>query len=61
MRQFFTRNTIEASCWCKPCNGKTQWRIQDGRPQHCLICFGKLEAQHAEPKQEVLKQEGFKF
>jgi hypothetical protein len=58
MKQFFTRNTVEASVWCNPCGKKTQWKITDGRPQHCLTCFGKLEAQHVEKKPEAEKQEG---
>lgn len=62
MRQFFTKNTVEASCWCKPCGKKTQWKIHGGRPQHCMECFSKLEQQHQEAKPEAaVKQEGFKF
>jgi hypothetical protein len=62
MKQFFTRNTVEASVWCNPCGKKTQWKIHDGRPMHCLDCFGKLEEKHAEQKPEPpVEQEGFKF
>jgi hypothetical protein len=62
MKQFFTRNTVEASVWCNPCGKKTQWKIHDGRPMHCVECFAKLEAQHDQPKPEPQpEQEGFKF
>lgn len=62
MRPFFTRNTIEASVWCKPCGKKTQWKITDGQPQHCLACFAKLEEQHAQaPEKQEPLQEGFNF
>jgi hypothetical protein len=62
MKQFFTKNMVEASVWCKPCGKKTQWKIKDGRPQHCLACMGKLEAQHAAPKiKPAAEQSGFDF
>lgn len=62
MKQFFTKNTVEASVWCKPCGQKTQWKIQDGKPMHCLVCFGKLEDKHNAPKEKPPeKQEGFEF
>jgi hypothetical protein len=61
MKQFFTKNTVEASVWCKPCGKKTQWKVSDGRPMHCLECFGKLEEKHAEKAEPKIEQEGFKF
>lgn len=62
MKQFFTRNTIEAQVWCNKCDRRTQWKIAGGHPQHCLECFGKLEAQHAEKKPEPpAEQKGFTF
>lgn len=62
MKQFFTKNTLEASVFCKPCGKKTQWKIHSGRPQHCLACFGKLEDQHNAPKLEpAAEQSGFNF
>lgn len=62
MKQFFTKNTLEASVWCEPCRKKTQWKIHKGLPQYCIPCFEKLEAQHNEPKPEApAEQSGFDF
>ncbi len=60
MKQFFTKNTVEADCWCKPCGKRTRWKIGGGRPQYCLECMIKLEDQHEKSKAETEppKQEG---
>ena len=58
MKQFFTRNTVEAQCWCNPCGKRTQWKIADGRPMHCLECFGKLEAKKTEKPEPMEEQQG---
>jgi hypothetical protein len=39
MRNFYTKNTIEAPNWCRICGRETQWRIEGGRPMHCIPCY----------------------
>jgi hypothetical protein len=34
--EHFTRNTLEATAWCKRCNRNTLHRIDDGRVGPCL-------------------------
>jgi hypothetical protein len=43
MGEHYTRNTLEATCWCKPCGGMTQHRIDEGRRGPCLECIRKRE------------------
>jgi hypothetical protein len=46
MKQFFTKSTVEARCWCKVCQRKTMWRIDSGRPGACLVCVERIERDH---------------
>ena len=36
MPEHYTRNTVEATCWCNKCGKMTQHRIDDGRRGPCL-------------------------
>lgn len=60
MTHHFTRNTVEASAWCSKCQKFTMHRVdQDamqGRLGPCLKCIEKLDAQHAQPKPEPVRQ-----
>ena len=39
MRNFYTKNTVEAPNFCRKCNRETQWAISGGRPMHCIPCY----------------------
>ena len=41
VRNFYTRNTIEAPNYCRKCGRETQWKIDGGRPTYCLVCYNK--------------------
>ena len=41
MRNFYTRNTIEAPNYCPICHKTTQWTISGGRPLYCILCHLK--------------------
>lgn len=43
MSEHYTRNTVEATCWCNPCNAMTQHRVDDARRGPCLVCMAKRE------------------
>ena len=49
--QHFTRNTVEASEWCRKCGKRTMHRIDGVKLGPCLDCIAKLETEHAKPKQ----------
>jgi hypothetical protein len=51
MRNFYTKNTVEAPNWCRKCGRETQWKIDDGRPTYCMVCHDKYE-----PPKEPEKQ-----
>lgn len=36
MSEHFTRNTLEATAWCRKCQRTTLHRIDDGRTGPCL-------------------------
>lgn len=48
----FTKNTIEAMCWCDPCGRETPHSVHDGRRGACLVCLKKREQESAERKPE---------
>ena len=52
MRNFYTKNTIEAPNWWKKCGRETQWRIEGGQPMHCLTCYAKPLPPKEPEKQE---------
>jgi hypothetical protein len=39
MPEHFTKNTVEATVWCKRCGKVTPHRIDDGRRGPCLVCL----------------------
>lgn len=41
MPEHYTKNTLEATCWCNPCNAMTQHRVDSGRRGPCLVCMEK--------------------
>ena len=47
--QHFTRNTVEASEWCRKCGKRTMHRIDGVKLGPCLECIKKLDAEHAKP------------
>ena len=53
MRNFYTKNTIEAPNWCKKCGRETQWRIEGGRPMYCNVCYSKTLKEVSEPKPDT--------
>ncbi len=61
MKRHFTKATIEAEVFCKPCGKSTQWEINGGRPMRCLRCSGRLEEEHNKPKVKADKQDAFNF
>ena len=50
MPEHYTKNTLEATCWCNKCNRMTQHRVDGGRRGPCL--------EHQAPKysQEQIKR-----
>jgi hypothetical protein len=40
MPHHFTKNTIQASFWCKKCAKDTLHRVDGGRRGPCLACMG---------------------
>jgi hypothetical protein len=43
VKNFFTKSTVEASCWCATCRKDTFHRVSGGRPSACLDCPKRLE------------------
>jgi hypothetical protein len=48
MKEFFTKSTVEAQCWCNRCGKQTIHRIDNGRKGACLTCMDRLEKMHAQ-------------
>jgi hypothetical protein len=48
MGHHYTKNTIEASAWCRVCNRHTPHRVCDRRLDSCLNCIERLNREHAE-------------
>lgn len=46
MPEHYTKNTLEATCWCNPCNAMTQHRVDNGRRGPCLVCMEKRRIQN---------------
>jgi ribosomal protein L44E len=45
MPEHYTRNTLEATCWCNKCGKDTQHRVDDGRRGPCLDCIKRREVE----------------
>lgn len=43
MPHHFTKNTVSANFWCKPCGKPTEHLVQRARRGACLACLKKLE------------------
>jgi hypothetical protein len=43
--QHYLRSTVQASSWCRKCNGFTPHRIDDARVGPCLNCLATLSEQ----------------
>jgi hypothetical protein len=56
MTQHYTKNTIEASAWCKICVKPTPHAVNDGRIGSCLTCITRLNLQHDLPGIERAKE-----
>jgi hypothetical protein len=39
MAEHFTRNTVEASCWCNKCGKPTMHRIDGVKRGPCMVCM----------------------
>jgi hypothetical protein len=48
--QHYTRNTVEASAWCRKCNKNTMHRIDGVKLGPCLACLHKPTEKKPEPK-----------
>jgi hypothetical protein len=65
MPEHYSRNTVEASVWCKKCGENTMHRVdqdaQQGRLGPCLKCIDKLQETMPfvpkEPKQLTMLDE----
>ena len=42
--QHYTRNTVEASAWCKKCGKATPHRVDGVKLGACIPCLDKLNA-----------------
>jgi hypothetical protein len=43
MKNFFSKNTVEASFWCQVCHKDTIHRVHGGRPDACKDCQKRLQ------------------
>ena len=58
MTQHYTRNTVEASAWCKRCNKPTMHRIDGVKLGPCLKCMDRHEAPgKIEPRSEPAEEQ----
>lgn len=44
MTQHYTRNTVEASAWCRKCHKDTMHRIDGVKLGPCLDCIKRLNS-----------------
>lgn len=56
MTQHYSRNTVEASAWCKVCGKDTMHRIDGVKLGPCLTCIQRLELQSSLPGMESPKE-----
>ena len=52
MPHHFTKNTVSATFWCKPCGKPTVHYVFDGRRGGCKECIAKREREAAERESE---------
>lgn len=44
--QHYTRDTVEASAWCRKCGKATMHRIDGVKLGPCLVCLKRLEEEN---------------
>lgn len=49
MAEHYTKNTVQASAYCRPCGKFTMHRVDGGRVSACLTCIANLEHAQAQP------------
>jgi hypothetical protein len=47
MPEHYTKNTVSATFWCKPCGKPTEHLVQGGKRGACKVCLAKLDAEKA--------------
>jgi len=52
MPHHFTKSTVQATFWCKPCGKPTVHRVDDGRRGACHECLAKREAEAVQREAE---------
>lgn len=57
--QHFTRNTVEASEWCKRCHKFTMHRIDGVKLGPCLQCLNQLQREPGRAKRAPQQTEMF--
>ena len=45
MPEHFSKSTVEAKFWCKPCGKPTMHYVSDGRRGGCKECIARREAE----------------
>jgi hypothetical protein len=55
--EHFTKNTVEAACWCQVCRQQTMHRIDDGIRGPCLVCLEKRTVPSRKPPEKIHHQE----
>jgi hypothetical protein len=53
MRNFYTKNTVEAPNYFRKCGRETQWRIDGGRPSYCIPCYNAPQKLAEKPPVKV--------
>jgi hypothetical protein len=62
MPHHFTKATVQAECWCKPCGKYTQWTVYNGRRGACLECIARREKEAKDrPVQKPAAEQGRLF
>jgi len=52
MPHHFTKGTVTATCWCKPCGKPTVHYVFDGRRGGCQECIARRDQEHAQREAE---------
>jgi ribosomal protein L44E len=55
MPEHYTKDTVQVSVWCNPCNKHTMHRVDHGRRGPCLECMAKQEEKSQERKRAPAK------
>lgn len=57
MPHHFTKSTVSATFWCKPCGKPTMHYVFDGRRGGCQVCMARQEAEKLEREAEPVTAE----